>query len=161
MHEITEDDPNEITRPIEIFTHPGNLEPTDLSNNNTTPAGNHQYNGDLRQLGTQPSLPNPPQTDASVSMDNPPPHPYIEYGDATCLASMADHTKVLLKVAGNALFGVYHDWVHQSHTILEVYLDGIQAWKCNSEWVINFQLVILKCVQLVTGAKNIRSRIEF
>ena len=45
--------------------------------------------------------------------------------------------------------------------ILAVELDSIQAWKWNTDPVIIFQLFILQCVQLITGAKNICARNEF
>ena len=46
-------------------------------------------------------------------------------------------------------------------SILSVELDGIRARKWNAKWVIIFQSVILQCVRLFTGAKNIRAIIEF
>ena len=44
---------------------------------------------------------------------------------------------------------------------LSVELDGVQAWKWNSERVIIFQLVILQCSQGVNNAKDIRAHIIF
>ena len=43
---------------------------------------------------------------------------------------------------------------------LTVELDGIQGWKRNTESVIFFWTVIMKLVRLVTGAKDIRARID-
>ena len=39
-------------------------------------------------------------------------------------------------------------------------LDGIQGWKWSNERVIVFHMVILKCVRLVTGTKNIFAKID-
>ena len=39
-------------------------------------------------------------------------------------------------------------------------LDGIRSWKWNAEWEIVFQTVILQCVRLVTGTKNICIKIN-
>ena len=69
-----------------LFAQPSELDTTELSDTETTPAKNHQYNGTSPPLGTQPSSPHSPLIDALISTDEPPPHPRNEAVDTDHLA---------------------------------------------------------------------------
>ena len=55
----------------------------------------------------RPLLPYIPIIDASVALDEPLIRPCVDVSDAAFLARMANHLKVHLKAANDALFGVY------------------------------------------------------
>ena len=114
MHEVTKVDLKEINQPIEIFTQPDDINPTDIYNNNTTLAENHRDNGALPPHVTQTSPPHSPLIDALVAPDEPPLGPRVDVGNVDRLVINADPPKVRLKSASNTLFGVHQDWVHQN-----------------------------------------------
>ena len=45
MHVVTAVDLKELSQQTNIFTHPKKVDPTELANDDTTPAKNQQYNG--------------------------------------------------------------------------------------------------------------------
>ena len=45
MHEVAEDNIDDITQPTYLFTQPDNLDPTELAEDGTTLDEKHQYNG--------------------------------------------------------------------------------------------------------------------
>ena len=113
MQEVAEDNIDDITQPTDLFTHPDELDPTELAEDGTNLDENHQNNGASPPYVIQPSLPNSPLKGASVAKYEPPPRPCVEDRYATCLSIMEDLSKVLFKGAYDDLYGVYHNWVHQ------------------------------------------------
>ena len=113
MQEVAEDNIDDITQPTDLFTHPNELDPTELAKDGTTLDENHQNNGAFPPYVIQPSLPNSPLKDASVATDEPPPRPCVEDSNATRLSIMEDLPEVLFKGDYDDLYGVYHNWVHQ------------------------------------------------
>ena len=86
----------------------------ELADGKTTPEENQQYNGTFPMYVTHPSLLKSPLIDALVAPEDSPLRPCIDTSDAPCLAITADHPKVCLKAAYNALFEVEQDWVQQN-----------------------------------------------
>ena len=113
MHEVAEDNIDDIAQPTYLFTQPDELDPKELANDGTTMDENHQYNGASPRNVTQPSLSKSPLTYTLVATDEPLPHPCVEDSDATRLSRMEDLPEVLLKVADDELYRVYQNWVHQ------------------------------------------------
>ena len=99
IQEVAEDNIDYITQLTDLFTHPVELNPTELAKDGTTPDENHEYNRALTRHVTQPSFPNLPLKDASVDTDDPPPRPCVEDSDATHLSRMRDLPKVRPKGA--------------------------------------------------------------
>ena len=114
MHEVALVDIEEFNYPTELSTHPNKVKPTVIANEKTIRPENHQDNVASPPYGTQPSLMHSPLADASVASEPPPLRPRIYARDAARLASSDNHPKVRLKAAGDALFSVYQDWVHQN-----------------------------------------------
>ena len=137
MNEVAEDNLDEITQPTELLTHPDEINPTELTDDDTTPDENDQYNGSLTPHVTQPSLPNSPLTDSSVAKDNPMPLPCVEVSDATHIVITENTPKVRLKRSDDELYGVYHDWVHQ---------DPGKIWMVKSDkYTVVLQLIGTSC----------------
>ena len=113
MHEVSEDNIDDITQKTDLFTQPDEIDHTELADDGATPDENHQYNRASTWNVTQPSLPNSPLTYASVDTDEPTPCPCVEDSDTNHLASMEDPPEVHLRGADNELYGVYQDWMHQ------------------------------------------------
>ena len=86
----------------------------DLADAKTKLTKNHQYNGDMSLLGTQPSLPHSPLTSTLVTPSKPPSYPLFDDGDASILAHVGYLLDVRIKVYGNVLFGVYQDCMYQN-----------------------------------------------
>ena len=114
MHEVVEGYIDKITCPMHISNQPNELNSTEIANDETTSAENHEYNGASPPHGTIPSLPQSPLTYASIATDEPLTRPLVEAGNDSQIAYMADHPKVHPKAANDALFGIYQDWVHQN-----------------------------------------------
>ena len=66
MHEVAEDNIDDIAQPTYLFTQPDELDPKELANDGTTMDENHQYNGASPRNVTQPSLSKSPLTYALV-----------------------------------------------------------------------------------------------
>ena len=92
---------------MEIFTQPNEVDPMDITDDETTPAENYQDNGASTSHGIQPSLPHSPLKDALVTSEPPLLRPNIDFGNAARLASTDDHPKVHLRAADNAPFSVF------------------------------------------------------
>ena len=130
MHEVAAVKLGEFLQPMEIFTHTNKVDPTELDINDTTLAENHQDNGAMQPLITQPSSPHLLPTDTSDALELPPLRPHIDAGAAARQASMDDLPRVCLMAADNSLFGVYQDWVHQNTgTNLDVGINEDVKWK--------------------------------
>ena len=71
MHKVPAVDIEEFTQPTELFTHPYEFNPTDISDNNTTPDENNRYNGASLPHDTQPSSPHSLLTNALVASELP------------------------------------------------------------------------------------------
>ena len=113
MHEVAEDNIDDITQPTYLFTQPDKLDPTELAEDGTTLDENHQYNGASPRHVTQPSLSNLPLTYTSVATDEPLPRLCVQDSDATRLSRMEDLPEVRLKGADYEFYGVYQHWLHQ------------------------------------------------
>ena len=69
-----------------------------------------------------------------VALDEPPPRPRIEDGDAARLESVADLSDACLKVDDNMLYGVYQDWVHPNPVNrLDVRIKEDNKWQARWE----------------------------
>ena len=68
MHDVAAVKIEDFTQPMELFARPDEVNPTYLSNNNTTPAENHQENFDMPPQGTQIPLPHSFLTEVSVAL---------------------------------------------------------------------------------------------
>ena len=93
----------------------------ELDDANTNPSENHQDNGDMPPVNTQPSTPHSPLEYASVASAAPPPHPRAKASNTNLQARDGDLPDVCLLGAEYMLYGVYQDWVHQN---LGNHLDG-------------------------------------
>ena len=103
MHEVAAVKLKEFTQLTELFTQSEEVELTNLSKDKTTPSENHRDNVATLPHGTQPSSPHSPLTDGSVYLELPLLCPCI---DTVYLTSTANHPKVRLKAAEDALFSV-------------------------------------------------------
>ena len=65
MHEFAAVNIRDFSQPRELFTQPDEVNPTDISNNDTNLAKKHRDNGDNAPLVTPPSSPHYPPIDAS------------------------------------------------------------------------------------------------
>ena len=68
----------------------------ELTDTETYPTENHQYNGATPSLVTQPFLLHSPLIDTLVALDKPLSRPCIKTGDATILVRAGDLTDVNL-----------------------------------------------------------------
>ena len=114
MHKDTKVDIDGIDQPTEIFNQTNELNPTDTSNNKTTLAKNHQDNGAMPPLGTQPPSLHSLLAYTLVTTDKPLPCPCVESGYAAHLARKEDLPEVCIKISDNMIYEVYQDWVHQN-----------------------------------------------
>ena len=129
MHEVIEDELDDITQPIMLFTPPNKRDPMELVNYETTPAENHQDNVSFPLHCTRPYLLHSTLIDALFATYEPPLYPHVDTSNDNGLASMADHPEVRFKAADYVLFGVYQGWVHQNSLN---HLDG--RIKKDSKW---------------------------
>ena len=90
---------------MHISNQPNELNSTEIANDETTSAENHEYNGASPPHGTIPSLPQSPLTYASIATDEPLTRPLVEDGNDSQIAYMADHPKVHPKAANDAPLG--------------------------------------------------------
>ena len=98
----------------ELFTHPDELEPTELANKEYNPAEKPQNNGATTSLLNQPSLPYSPPIYAQEAPDLPPPHPHVDTSATNRLVSEGDLPGVCLTDSDDTLFGIYQDLAHQN-----------------------------------------------
>ena len=130
MHEVSAVEFEDFTQPTEIFTYHNEFKPTELADEDTTPAENNKKNGSIMPHGTQPSLSHSPLTDYSVPLEPPSLLHRVNDTTAACLSSMANHPEVHLKAAENTIFSVYQDWVHQNPgTQLDGGINKYGKWK--------------------------------
>ena len=97
MHDITAVKLEEFTQPTKLFNQPREVDPTELTDNETKTDGNYQDNGATLLHGNKPSSLYSPLTDASVASEPPPLCPCVNADNADRLASMANHPEVRLK----------------------------------------------------------------
>ena len=121
MYEVAEVNIEDFSQPTELFTQPDKVDPTEIANDDTTPAETYQDNGTMPTHGTQPSSPHSPLTYASVDLEPPLLRPCVDDGAVACLASTTELPKVRLKAANDVLFSVYQDWLHHNPV---THLDG-------------------------------------
>ena len=112
-----------------FFSRIDKLEIPEFGDANTDLPENHQYNGAMAPVNTQPYPPHSPLEDALVSSTEPPPHPHVEAGDATLQAQEGDLPDVQLIGDNYMLYGVYQDLVQ--HNPVD-HLDGVIAE--DSKW---------------------------
>ena len=114
IHKVAVVKLEEFSQPMKLFTQPKEVEPKEISNDETTPAKNHQDNGDTPLHINQPYFPCSPLTDASVASELPLLQPLINTGAAAHPSRNSKLPKVCVMAAANVLFSVYQDWVHQN-----------------------------------------------
>ena len=106
---MTEDELVDIARLTVILYRIDELKILELNNADTDPPENHQDNGVMSSVNTQPSLSHSPPEDTPVASDAPPPHPLVDAGNAAPKAREGDLPDVFLLGANYMLYGVYQD----------------------------------------------------
>ena len=104
----------EFYNPTKLFNQSEKVNPLELTNNETTPYENHQDNVATTPHRNQPSYTHSPLPDTSVTLELPPLRPRIDAGVAARLSITAGLLEVRPKDSKNALFSVYHYWVHKN-----------------------------------------------
>ena len=85
MHNFSEGDIDTIVNPTVLFTYTNEIKITELADADTKLTENHQYNGSMTLLVTQPYSPHSPLTDTLFALAEPPPRPRVEAGEAAVL----------------------------------------------------------------------------
>ena len=86
MHEVAEGEIFELARPTVIFSRIEELKIPELDDAETNPPENHQENGVILPVNTQPFPPHSSLEDVSVASAAPPPRPHVEAGNAALQA---------------------------------------------------------------------------
>ena len=86
MHEVAEGELDAIAQPKVISSHTNEIEIMELADDETDPPENHQDNGAMLPVNTQPYLPHLPPEDTSVDSAEPLPRPCVESRDAALQA---------------------------------------------------------------------------
>ena len=142
MNEVTVRKLVELTEPTVLFSRIDKLELPELDNAETDPQENHQDNGAMPTVDTQPSPSHSTLEDASVAPAVPPPHPCVKAGSATLQAQEGDLPDVCLLGADYMLYGAYQDWVHKN---LGYHLDGGTAK--DSKWLARRKKIVCLLTQ--------------
>ena len=89
-----------------LFSHTNELKILELADAETDPPENHQDNGTMPPVNTQPSPLHSPPEETSLSSDNTPPCPRVEVGDTSLQAREGDLLDVRLLGVDYMLYGV-------------------------------------------------------
>ena len=114
MHEVAEGKLVKIAWPTVLFILIDELKIPELDDAETYPPENHQDNGAMPPVNTQPSSPHLPLKDALVDPSAPPPRPHVEARNAALQVQEGYLPDVRLLGADYMIYGVYQDWEHQN-----------------------------------------------